>query len=77
MVSLNLRLLPKLMKRGILGGSSKNQYLKGNVRKIDMNLIFPKEHWKVTEHDEYFNAELLNYTFIAGQLKADILGPKG
>lgn len=65
------------MKRGILGGSSKNQYLKEGVRKIDMNLIFPKEHWKVTEHDEYFNAELLNYTFVANQLKRDILGPKG
>ena len=73
MVSLNLRLLPKLMKRGILGGSSKNHYLKGNVRKIDMNLIFPKEHWKVTEHDEYFSIELQNYTFIGGQLKRDAL----
>ena len=76
MVSLNLRLLPKLMKRGILGGSSKNHYLTGNVRKIDMQLLFPKEHWKVTEHDDFFSVDLLNYTFVAGQLKSDVLTPK-
>lgn len=76
MVSLNLRLLPKLMKRGILGGSSKNHYLTGNVRKIDMQLLFPKEHWKVTEHDDFFSIDLLNYTFVAGQLKSDVLTPK-
>lgn len=76
MVSLNLRLLPKLIKRGILGGSSKNQYLTGDVRKIDMQLLFPKEHWKVTEHDDFFSADLLNYTFVAGKLKADVLTPK-
>lgn len=73
MVSLNLRLLPKLMKRGILGGSSKNHYLKGNVRKIDMNLIFPKKNWKLTEHDDFFSLDLQEYTFVGNQLRSEVL----
>ena len=72
-VFLNVRLLLKLLKRGMLGGSSKNHYLKDNVRKIDMQLIFPKKNWKLTDHEEYFSVDLLEYTFVGGQLRSEIL----
>ena len=73
MTYLNLRFLPKLLKRGMLGGNSKSSYLKDNVRKVDMQLIFPKEHWKLTEHDDFFSLDLQNYTFVGGQLRSEIL----
>ena len=72
-VYLNVRLLLKLLKRGMLGGSSKNHYLKDNVRKIDMQLIFPKKHWKLNDHEEYFSVDLQDYTFVGGQLRSEIL----
>jgi hypothetical protein len=67
-VSLNLRLIPKMIRNGVIGGSSQNLYLKDNKREIKMNLIFPKGYWQLEDKGDYLVLNLQNYTFTGSKL---------